>query len=242
MNVEPYPELLNVIREFRGFLQNTPAKDLIWRRENEPPPESIDLSFIPEVGEKTVETFLDTSVCTLCDRRISYKENQFTGVAPRLPYLILIHNSFNLYPSQYYESKGQDGLFRKMITKGLGDGPENFLVREVLRCYFGKEDEGNPEFPRNCRKHIREDIEKYRLKGVLLVGQAAQIVLEASPQTLAKKMGTVFEFEGLPTAITPGPNRIEFMTLKKYPQEQIDKEKEGIMKALTLFKDKIIDK
>ena len=240
MRLDSYPEVLHLVQDLKTWLTESDPNSLIWNRESEVDPLTIDLSFSPPIAEKTVETLYDPDVCALCSRRIGYKPRQFDTKPLALPYLVLIHNSFILATKQYFESPAADKLFRKMISAGLGVSTESLLIREVLRCYFGKPDEADPGNFTNCIKHIREDIDNYKLKGILILGQAAPILFGRSKEALEKVSGKITTFEGLPTIVTSGPQRLLYMQSKHFDQKTVDDEKRRILNHLLLFRDKVM--
>ncbi len=240
MHVESYPELLDAISQVKKYLKEEDPSLTIWRRENEPDPLALDLSFQPVIHESTVESFLEPDVCTLCDRRISYKPGQFINEKDKLPYLILIHNSFILDRGRYFEDARINDIFLKMIQAGLGYPPEKFLVREVLRCYFGPEDENNPEYLTNCRKHLIDDISSYKIRGILVIGQAAPLIFGNEKKKLSELSGQITSIFDTPTLITPGPARVYYMLRKKFPPEEIQAEKKQILRYLNKFKTEVM--
>ncbi|MES0488649.1 MAG: uracil-DNA glycosylase family protein [Leptospirales bacterium] len=240
MRLDSYPEVLHLVKDLKSWLRQSDPDTLVWNRENEADPLAIDLSFAPPIAETTVETLYDPKVCVMCSRRIGYKPRQFDEELVKLPYLVLIHNSFILAKKQYYEMPSADKLFRKMISAGLGVPTESLLIREVLRCYFGKNDENDPANFSNCVQHIREDIDQYKLKGILILGQAAPVLFGRDKEALEKVTGKITTFEGLPTVVTSGPQRLVYMHSKRFEQAKIDDEKRRILSHLLLFRDEVM--
>jgi len=240
MHVEYYPGLLDIVKSLQYALKNSDPHKLLFRRQDEPLPLEVDLSFSPAISEKTVEEFTKQDVCTFCDRRLSYKSNQFSKPVVKLPYMILIHNSLIMSEKQYYESPSVDALFRKMIKGGLGCAPEDFLIREILRCRFGEEDEKNPVYAQNCLQHLRKDIDRYQVKGILILGQAASILFKNDTVKIKEMTGQVFELEGVSAMICPGPNRLDYMYQKNMEEEKINAERRTIFTWLTKFKTEVM--
>jgi hypothetical protein len=240
MHVEYYPGLLDIVKSLQHALKTADPHKLLFHRSDEPEPLNIDLSFSPVISEKTVEEFIKQDVCTFCDRRISYKANQFSKPVIKLPYLVLIHNSFIMSDKQYYESAPVDKIFRNMIKGGLKCGENDVLIREILRCHFGAEDEKNPQCVQNCLQHLRKDIDRYQIKGILILGQAASLLYHNDAAKINKVTGQVIDFEGIPSMVCPGPNRIDFMIQKNMDPEKIKTEKLTIYNYLTKFRTEVM--
>ena len=238
MHVEKYPELLDIVRFYKRRLIESDPSTLLWQREGEEDPFAVDLSFHPEISEKTVETFLQSDVCTLCERRISYKtliQNE-----PSLPYLILIHNSFVGDHGRFFEDSAVNDLFLRMIQAGLGADARQFRVREALRCFFGQKEESDPAHFVNCQKHLIDDLSRDNIRGILIIGQAAPIVFGNNKQKMEQAAGKVSEFFGLPAVVCPGPTRIKVMEERKMPLAQINDEKRKIINILSIFKKEVM--
>ncbi|MDH4262576.1 MAG: uracil-DNA glycosylase family protein [Spirochaetia bacterium] len=242
MHVEYYPDLLDIIKSLQYALKNSNPDKILFNRWNEPGPLDIDLSFSPVISEKTVEEFIKQDVCTFCDRRISYKANQFSKPVVKLPYLILVHNTFIMSDKQYYESASVDSLFRKMIKGGLKCNENEMLIREILRCHFGGADEKNNQYVQNCLQHLRKDIDRYQIKGVLILGQAASLLFKNDTAKINKITGEIFDFEGIPAMICPGPNRLDYMYQKHMDEEKINTERRTIFNYLTKFRTEVMYK
>ncbi|HNA78328.1 MAG TPA: hypothetical protein PKG67_10065 [Turneriella sp.] len=237
MRVDLYPELIDILRSAGKLIGS--RNFFLWRGSEEPDPAGIDLSFRPVIAEKVVERALDKNACVLCARRISYKKGQFEATQPVEPYLFLVHNDFLGPRAGYYNKPEENTLFEKMIEGVLGFSATNLLVREILRCHFSKEDTGDTAALAHCATHLRQDIERASIRGIVLVGQAASFVFRDKAE-LADKQGKVFEWNGVRTIVLPGPNRLVYMREKGFPREQIDAERKKIFELLTMFKEKII--
>ena len=237
MRVDLYPELINILDSARALLAGKSV--FLWRGEHEPDPAAISLSFKPVIAEKIVHRTLDKHACVACERRISYKKDQFTAVKPLHPYLILVHNDFLGPRAAFYNDAAENSLFEKMFETVLGFHPKAAMVRELLRCHFSKEDTGMPAYVANCQQHVRKDLEHAEIRGIVIVGRAASFLFP-DKQELATKQNTVFEWQGLPTALCPGPNRLTYMREKNYPAEQINAERKNIYDTLVMVRDKII--
>ncbi|HRP68755.1 MAG TPA: hypothetical protein PLY93_04425 [Turneriella sp.] len=238
MRVDLYPELSNVLADVARLLRNRDF--FLWRREDEPLPESISLSFKPVVSEKVIERAVNKNACTLCARRLSYKKGQFEEPTITKPYLFLVHNTFLGPRANFYNDAAENTLFEKMIMGVLGFNASDALVREILRCHFATDETGTVEQVRNCETHVRHDIETYHIKGIILFGQAAAFVYRDKNELLALQ-DKVFTWQNLPTMVCPGPNRLQYMRVKKYPKEQIEAERIKIFETLKIFKEKVIE-
>lgn len=230
--------LSEAIGDFISFLKS-PEKQ-IWKRNDEADPADIDLSFQPEAPLPVLDTLQNPGACTLCERRISYKPGQFHIQAPTLPYLILVHNSFQQTSSRVFHHAESDEVFQKIIEGVLGYSADNFLIRDPLRCHFGKEEVGNPEWFANCVSHIIDDLERWKIKGILVMGEAATLV-EKNKDELKKRIGKVTEFCSLPAVFTPGPTRLVFLRQNKYPSDKINEERRKIFAAVKIFKDQVMN-
>lgn len=239
MRVDLYPEFLELLHAAQKIV--AARKFFLWKLDSEPEPESIDLSFRPAVAEKVVERTLDKNACVLCARRISYKKNQFAAVQPAKPYLFLVHNDFLSPRAGFYNDPEENALFERMIEKVLGFSARDALVREILRCHFSKEDTGDIAALQNCATHIRHDIERAQIRGILIVGQAASLLWPDKKQ-LSELQDKVFDWSGVKTMVLPGPHRLIYMRKKGFPREQIDAERKKIFSILTTFRGEIIEK
>lgn len=237
MRVNLYLQLRDIVSDFTQLLREKSFP--VLRRENEPPVENFDSSFTPLISEKIVEQ-VSASVCTLCSRRISYKHGQFEMKKhPALPYLILLHNPFLSPTSGFFHDQEVNSLFRKMIETSLGSAPEKFLIREILRCHFSKEDQSDPDWVNKCSSHILTDIQEFKIRGILIVGQAAALLFPDKDE-LSKKSGKIISMHGLPALVMPGPNRLVFMREKNHPKDKIDAERKLLFNMLVLFKKEIM--
>ncbi|MBV6493136.1 MAG: hypothetical protein LDLANPLL_01151 [Turneriella sp.] len=237
MRVDLYPELSEILEDALRLLKG--RRFFLWRRDEELEPEKIKLSFRPVVSEKVIERKFDKNACTLCARRISYKKEQFGFHRISQPYLFLVHNPFLGPKAKFYNDLAENSLFEKMVEGVLGFRAENALVREILRCHFSMDETGTVEQVENCQIHVRSDIEKFSIKGIILFGQAAAFVFRDKKELL-ELQGKVFTWQSLPTVVCPGPNRLQYMRTKKYPKEQIEAERIKIFEVLKLFKEKVI--
>jgi hypothetical protein len=237
LRVDLYPELIDILTGASRVLKS--KNFFLWRRDGEATPGEIPLSFQPVIAEKVVERTLDKNACVLCARRISYKKDQFTAKKISRPYLFLVHNDFLGPRAGIYNEASENTLFEKMIEGVLGFQPREALVREILRCHFSGEETGEELQLQNCEKHIREDAEKHTLKGIILFGKAATFVFR-DKAVLAAKQNQVFDWQGLPTIVCAGPNRLQYMRDKNFAKDQIDAERQKIFETLRIFKDKVI--
>ncbi len=237
MRVDLYPEFIDVLRSAGKLIAS--RNFFLWQGSHEADPLAYDLSFRPVIAEKIVERALDKNACVLCARRISYKKGQFEAIKPIEPYLFLVHNDVLGPRAAFYNKPEENTLFEKMIEGVLGFPASNLLVREILRCNFSKEDAGDATAVANCSTHLRHDIERAAIRGIMLVGQAASFVFRDKAE-LAEKQGKIFEWHGVKTMVMPGPNRLVYMREKGFPREQIDAERRKIFDLLKMFKEKII--
>lgn len=239
MRVADYPKFLDIIRDFGRLLSENPQA-LLYRRDGEPDPETIPLHFKPAVAEKTVEKMMDARSCTRCRERLSYKPGQFETTRPTLPYLILVHNRVLRKQEIFFQNSAENDLFEKIITGTTGHHPREFLIREALRCHFMTENKTpDPQWFRNCSDHLQADIVRHNIRGMLVMGEAATILVPER-EKLLKLLGQVVEFAGIPTVFTPGPSRLVFLQQKNRPAEEILAEKKKIFAAVSLFKKEVM--
>ena len=234
MNVEIYPKVRSLLEDFTFLLKNEKNR-LLYKRRDDLDLDSYDFSFSPTIRTKTVKTLYESDLCTLCNRRISYKAHQFDEDYPQRPYLILLHNRFKRAQRRFYHEASHNAMFEKIISGTLGFSASELLVRETLRCHFGTEDIKNLEYTKNCTSNIEKDIENFNLQGILIMGQAATLIFPDKSE-LAAKLGKVFEFLGLPTVVTPGPSRLIYMQENRFSAQKIREEKLKIFDAVKLFK------
>lgn len=242
MNLQALPHLTQILEDTENLLKNN-SLTYLFKREGEEEIDSYDFSFSPPVAEKTVERVVRTDLCTLCERRISYKPHQFGKENIREPFLVLIHNPFIDLQSEnknkkYYQDPLVNNWLFKIFQGVFGLSPENFLVREVLRCLFGREDVKNKQWVDLCSTHIQEDILQYSLQGILVLGEAAPLLfgkLEAQ-----KNIAQVIQFLGKPTVISSGPSRLTYLQKKNALPETIQQEKRNIFQALSVFKKEVM--
>lgn len=237
MRVDLYPEFLEILAAAKNLVAG--KRFFLWKQESEREPERADFSFKPVVSEKLVERTLDKNACVLCAQRISYKRGQFAEQRPTQPYLMLVHNDFLGPRGGIYQNSEEDQLFQRMVERVLGFSPAEAVVREVLRCHFAAEALNNEDLLTNCFSHLRADIERYQVKGILLFGKAASLVFPDKAK-LAELQGQVFDWQGVASVVCSGPGRLVYLREKGYAKEVIDAERQKIFAALTLFKDKII--
>ncbi len=238
MHVEQYPRFIEILKDFQYLIKRRQSK-LLWRRDSELEPELYDLSFQPALKSSTVERVFQSDLCTRCQRRISYKKEQFTEEVPSLPYMILVQNTFIGEESGYYQDPAVDEMFRKIISSVLKHSVEEFLVREVLRCHFGAEEASDQRWVANCKSHIEDDIQKFNLKGILIIGQAAPLLFPEKEE-LKNLIGQVNQFMGIPMVVTPGPTRLVYMQRNNFSKDKIVTEKKKIFNAVQLFQNSVM--
>lgn len=242
MNLQALPHFVQILEDSESLLQSS-AASLIFQKANERKAESYNLSFRLPVPEKAVEKVVRSRLCTSCARRISYKPRQFESEKIRQPFLVLIHNNFidvlqEGNKRKYYQDPLANDWFFKIFQGVFAASPEDFLVREILRCLFSREDMHNREWLNNCFLHIQEDILKYSLRGILILGEAAPLLF--SKEEAREKMASVFELVGKPTVISSGPSRLAFLQKKRVEPEEIRREKMRIFTALSVFKKEVM--
>lgn len=237
MRVDLYPELISIIDSARALISGKSV--FLWKGDSEIDPQRVSLSFKPVIAEKILHRTLDRNACVSCNRRISYKKDQFAEAKPAQPYLILVHNDFLGPRAGFYNDSSENSLFEKMFESVLGFHPRIALVREILRCHFSKEDTSEVMYVVNCLKHVRRDLEQAGIRGVVIVGKAASLLFPDKTE-LSARQNKVFEWQGVSAALCPGPNRLTYMREKNYPIEQINAERQIIYDTLMMIKDKII--
>ncbi len=238
MYLKAITQFKEILDDFE-FLLHQNHKAFRWALKDQKSPLDFDVSFKAVIPQKAIFDYYRSDVCIRCSRRISYKPDQFSEVKPKLPYLILKHNVFLGKYNRIYHDPEVDREFSQIIKLAIGYEADHFLIREVLRCHFGAEEINDPQWPENCKKNIQDDIIKFNLKGILIIGEAARILLQDKAKDHFSK---VFHFLNLPTVATPGPSRLIFMKRKSYSLTKIKEERDRIIKTIQLFRDKIIQK
>lgn len=209
-------------------------------RSHEPKPEHVSLHFKGELPAKIVEGALRPLPCTLCRERITYKKGQFDKKKPEIPFLILLHNSARYDENTFFEDPDENALFIDMIEKTTHFHPRQFLVRELLRCEFDQlTADGLKSWIPNCSRHIYDDIDRFNIRGLLIVGQAASLLFPDKEKRL-EMVGKKITQYGIPTVITPGPGRIIYLEKKKAPKATILEEKRRIYHAILCFKNEVM--
>lgn len=242
MNFSALSSFVQILDDARYLLKST---DYIFQKAQEADPFSYDLSFVPPVAEKFVEKVLRSDLCTLCERRMSYKPNPFYNEKVSQPYLVLIHNIFIdplPHPNRkkkYFQDPLTNDWFHHFFLEFFKSPPEDFLVREVLRCHFGKEDIKKKKWIEQCKSHIMEDIVQHDIRGILILGEAAPLLFEK--ETAQKNIGKVIRFVDRPTVISSGPGKMTYFQKKNFDKESLQVEKEKIFKALAVFKNQIME-
>ena len=223
------------------FILNKRLNTLVWKYDAEPEPHESDFSFTSVIPTRVLEKFYEEDSCTLCSRRVSYKADQFSKKnTNNIPLLILLHNTFLAQKNKLYHEPESDREFQRLLKQVWQKDVEettklNFLIREVLRCHFGSEEINHKEWIEHCQTHIQNDIEKYSIQGIWVVGEAAPLLFKEKEE-LIKRMKHVTHFMGLPTIVTHGPSRIVFMKKKKYPKEKIEEVQKNIFEKIQNFK------
>ncbi|MDH5716134.1 MAG: hypothetical protein OEZ22_00680 [Spirochaetia bacterium] len=236
MHIFEYPAFLEILKNINYILRNN-KNNLIYKKEAEALPESYNLSFHPILPEKTIEKIYNEKLCVSCSKRISYKENQFDDNRPKLPFLILIHNTLKK-DQKYFQDINADTMFKNMIQNTLGFLPEDFLIREVLRCHFSADEIENEIWIKNCKSNIYNDIKNFKIKGILIIGDAVKFFINKTEMN--NNFNKVTEVLGLPAVFSAGPNRIIYLQNKKYTNTIIKQEKLKIFNSIKLFKEKIM--
>ena len=232
--IEEYKEILDSsIRILKSFDTNYN----LWKLENEDAPTSFDLNFNPiiePVEYSVVNTHYNPNACVLCYKRVSYKPKQFETNIPQLPLLILIHNNFVTKNTNKYSDDSLDREFNEMLLEGTGYKSNSFCVREVLRCHFGDTDIHVQEHYTNCMVHLREDIKQFNIQGILVIGEAVNIVFKEK-KDIEKYLYKIDTYLDIPTIATPGPSRLLFMKKNGYSDIKINEERAKIQRAIQQF-------
>ena len=237
MQIDEYPAFTEILGDLQFVLKNE-YHNLIWKKQKEDSPFRHDLSFHPVIPEKTVEKVYDKSLCTKCAKRISYKEQQFSKNLPVLPYLFLVHNKIKAKKDTFYSDQETNLLFYKIIESVLEKKPEDFLIREIVRCHFDQNELSNGKWIENCLAHVYEDIKKYNIKGIMVIGDAVKVLFNIN-SNLKNKTGIVTELFSLPAVLSSGPGKIIYMQKNNFSQKEIKEEKLKIFNAFSLFKKEI---
>ncbi len=206
---------------------------LMWQREEETDTNHFDYTFtvpltqIPVVSAKTKKS------CTICSRRMFYKPGQFDTPHSLAPFLLLVHNEY-LYSQEkiFYNTLVNEKM--SFLLQQINCLPTQFIIREVVRCHFAREDILNPLWAKNCTQHIQEDIHKFKIKGILVVGEAIRLLF---PNNSHENLGQIINFCKLPTLLTPGPSRIIYMQSKGIAIMKINKEQDNILLNIKTFLD-----
>lgn len=236
MQVKHYAKLSELISDLEFIVRNDAY--ILWQRENEPSPEEYNLSFSPVVSEPVVEESYRNDACTRCADRISYKEGQFNEAYSSLPYLILVHNPVMMPQDQYYRDKHTNKVFNRIIQGVFKHPARDFMVREVLRCNFDRQKKVLLQQGHNCREHIRADISRFKLRGVLILGAASLQLFDK--EKLKELAGKVFQFEGLPAVIAPGPEKLAWLESQGASPEKIIAEKKKIFDYISIFNNNVM--
>lgn len=178
--------------------------------------------------------------CTNCSTAIAPKLGSFSVHAElEFPILILIHNEKPLSLNQYYNDPQENMLFIKMITKIFKVDPKKILIREVLRCYFSENNLFDPANLERCMEHLKEEIKKHSIKGVLAIGSAAKILFSDINEFQNRYQESSI-WMGLPFCISPGPKRILYLENKRVDIEVIIKEKKNIQSIWNSFLKEVV--
>ena len=179
-NLQQFQQLLNTTF---NYLQANHRRGL-FKRDQETSALSLDYSYVPLVANikpPPVSREIN-SLCTVCSRRISYKVNQFIEEEPELPILLINHNPFFNQKNQFYQNPAYDKILHRMLLKVFKKDANAFLVRDVLRCHFGKEEVKDSSWRDNCLEHVKTDLIRYKIRGVLVLGQAAVMMFPDSAE------------------------------------------------------------
>ena len=237
MKVRLYKEFNNILSDLISILKT--RKNYIYSEFDEVDPFDYNLSFTSIISKNTVDKIVDNNLCTLCLKRVSYKTIPFEKKIPNQKTLILIHNPFLDVKDQYFQNSKVNDLFKKIINKTLDIEVDNFLVREVLRCHFGDKNTNSSEWLDNCKQHLQNDIEKYQIQNIIIIGNAVRLLFKEN-QEIKERAYKISTFMNLPCIISPGPEKIIYMQNKNYTSEKITEEKNKIIKSLSIFREKLL--
>ncbi len=234
MQLEIFSELTSVLQGLRGVIHNHP-ENLVYLRDREKSPDSIELDWkkrhsIPKVLKPTKTE----NLCTLCPRRISYKPYQFAPNFPEIPILVVVQNHLLVDNDKIYHETSTAVQFQSIFTTAFGGDFTKFMYREALRCHFSKADVQNPDFLKNCSGHIRNDIDNFRIRGIIFLGSAAPLFYP-DPTGIKEANGKILEYHGVPALFSHGPERMAALVERKTPAEKIKTEKEQIIRNLKNF-------
>ena len=234
-NLQQFQELLSTTLQ---YLQVNHRKSL-FKRDQETSALSLDYSYFPQVANVTPHPVKKETnlLCTQCSRRISYKVNQFAQEEPDVPILVINHNPFFNQKNQFYQSPAYDKILHRMLLKVFQKDAHSFLVRDVLRCHFGKEEVREKEWRDHCLEHTKADLAKFKIRGILVLGQAAVLMFPESAELKARN-AKLTEFFGVPLMVSSGPERIHYL-MEKGNKEELQSLAAQIEENLIQLRDKL---
>ena len=220
-----------IVQDFHYVLTHLDSQAVIWKRDKESIPDSQDFSFQlkqPTISESTTQTH---SGCVLCRHRIFYKADHDTPKTAAVPYLLLVHNDELISGNCIYQKNQLNKEMHDLLDRANVKA-SSFLVREVLRCHFDKNDVSNSEYINNCLEHLRADIKNLHVKKILIVGEAIRLLF---PNKKSIVLGQWIKYEDLPAILTPGPSRLLYMKKNSFESHAFEKEREKIISNIKLF-------
>lgn len=239
MRLDIYHEIKKNARDLVQLIKTNPS-GILLKRENEPDPEKIKLDIkYPSRVSKVFQPEKKKGICTLCSRRISYKKGQFLNNFPSIPLAFIIQNTFLSERDEYYHDARVNHEFINLVQNATRKNPKEFHIREALRCHFAREDTQNTEWISNCRTHLKKDIELFKIKGIVIMGNAASFFIPDKEKLIKTAFKTIDTF-GIPALISHGPERITAMKEKGYSIESIQNSENQIVQSISDFTNKIL--
>lgn len=240
MRLDYYRETVQNIKDLINIIRSHPS-EIIYQRDKEQNPESIQLEINTNAPPSTIfQPEKKKDICTFCSRRISYKKDQFHSRFPDIPLMIVIQNAFLGDQDQYFHNPNVNHEFTGLIQNATGEKPDTFLIREALRCHFAKEEIHKNEWINNCQTHLKKDVELFKIKGIIIMGNAAPIFIPDA-EKLKKIAFQTIELFGIPALISHGPERIVAMKKKRYSFEMIQNSENHIIQSIKNFYNTIIN-
>lgn len=208
----------------------------------------------------------ENKACKLCSDRV-YAVKEYFKLPKNHPQSILVvHYNGSLDPKRlprdhsdafYFSSKEEDENFQRMIEK-FNLRLENLYFQEFLACHFSPYST-NEEWEvrkKNCMGFLEKHLEEYNIKKILLIGNAALLLLGEVAIDIAKRsqiISLTIKNQVYPTIVLRSPSAIlalekkrkEYFEIlqKQYPEEYqaFLKQKNNLEELIKSIKDQILE-
>lgn len=258
----------DILTEAKFLIQNKSVSIYRFQEEKDPNdfvfpwkskvPESLEMQKKQQKESQRKNKDLVNFSCTFCKGKLS-GVRQFLHKG-RKPVLILHYTGATnpkekpftkTKPNQIFKDKLTENSWGELVQKVFGFSFEEFFYQEYPACTFSHTDSKDTDWTErveNCKFHVKDTVEEYGIKMIVVLGSSAKLLFGAdkAKELLGKQIHWDLSGLSIPIVTTRSPEALVFLgeKAKKTDSEsnlfQYGKEKqeleESFISHLTLLK------